>query len=62
VDILVIGFWLVVVAIVGLILVKGVMIHMKRSARAGRQRRRQDELIVVANPDRDKAAPDERTN
>ena len=50
-DILVIGLWLAVVAIVGLIFAKSVLLHMKRSAQAGRRRRRQDDLIIVAEPE-----------
>jgi hypothetical protein len=50
-DIMVIGLWLAVVAIVGLIFAKSVRSHMKRSAQDERRRRRQADLIIVADPD-----------
>ena len=50
-DILVISVWLAVVAIVGVIFVKSMLLHIKRGAQAERRRRRQDNLIIVAHPD-----------
>jgi hypothetical protein len=50
-DVLVIGLWLSGITIAGLAFAKGVLLHMKHASRNERQRRRQDDLIIVADPD-----------
>ncbi|QQV78734.1 hypothetical protein H5J25_09190 [Sphingomonas aliaeris] len=54
-DGVVICFWLTIIAIVGLIFAKAMVLHMIRGERAGRRRQRRDDLTVIADPARKSA-------